>query len=212
LYLTGPPEPFVPEPLIGELTCGVLVTYAGQEAAAREVMAPLRELGATGEMIAELPYAEFQSMLDDPPGYRNYWSAEYLDAIPDQALELFCARANDMVVPSPSQHVLFPMGGAVARADTDYPVPWRRAPWAVHPLGLWEDPADDVQGIGWAKGIRADLAPWSSGSVYLNFIGDEGSDRVLAGFGADNYRRLAAVKTQYDPDNTFRLNHNIAPG
>jgi FAD/FMN-containing dehydrogenase len=48
--------------------------------------------------------------------------------------------------------------------------------------------------------------------VYLNFIGDEGEDRVVAGFGRENYARLAKIKTQYDPDNVFRLNHNIKPG
>ncbi|HYQ70882.1 MAG TPA: BBE domain-containing protein, partial [Gammaproteobacteria bacterium] len=157
------------------------------------------------------PYADFQCMLDDPPGYRNYWSAEYLDSLPDPAVERFCARAADMIVPSASQHVLFPQGGAVARAPADYPVPWRHAPWVVHPFGLWEDPADDARGRQWAHDIRADLKPWSSGAVYLNFIGDEGEDRVVAGFGRENHARLARVKRKYDPENLFRLNHNIKP-
>ena len=76
-------------------------------------------LGHTAEMIAEMPYAELQCMLDDPPGYRNYWSAEYLDAFPDEAVDVFCAAADSMIVPSPSQHVLFPGGGAVAREPAD---------------------------------------------------------------------------------------------
>ncbi len=211
LYLTGPPEDFVPEHLVGALACGVLVTYAGGEAEARAQIRPMLELGHEGEMITELPYAELQCMLDDPPGYRNYWSAEYLDAFPDDAVDVFAARAKDMVVPSPSQHVLFPQRGAVARGAGDYPIPWREAPWIVHPFGLWEDPADDERAKQWAHDVRADMQPWSSGAVYLNFIGDEGEDRVVAGFGPDNYQRLAAVKAQYDPENVFRLNHNIAP-
>jgi FAD/FMN-containing dehydrogenase len=163
------------------------------------------------EIVAEMPYADVQCMLDDPPGYRNYWSAEYLEGFPDEAVDLFCLRARDMIVPSPSQHVLFPQGGAVARGGGDYPIPWRQAAWVVHPFGLWEDPADDEQAKRWARDIRADLRPWSSGAVYLNFIGHEGHDRVVAGFGPDNYQRLARVKAQYDPDNVFRLNHNISP-
>lgn len=63
----------------------------------------------------------------------------------------------------------------------------------------------------WAHDIRADLRPWATGDVYLNFIGDEGHDRLVAGFGRGNYHRLAAVKAAYDPDNVFRLNHNIEP-
>ena len=162
-------------------------------------------------MVAELPYAELQCMLGDPPGYRNYWSAEYLDAVPDEAVDRFCARAPDMIVPSPSQHVLFPQGGAVARGPSEYPIPWRRAAWCVHPFGLWEDPADDERARRWAHDIRADLRPWATGDVYLNFIGDEGHDRLVAGFGRGNYDRLAAVKAAWDPDNVFRLNHNIEP-
>ena len=211
IYLTGPAEGFVPAQLVGKLALAVLVVYAGPEAAARELAAPMLALGHAGEMIAEMPYADFQCMLDDPPGYRNYWSAEYLDSMPDQAVDRFCARAGDMIVPSASQHVLFPQGGAVARAPAEYPVPWRHAPWIAHPFGLWEDPADDARGRQWAHDIRADLKPWSSGAVYLNFIGDEGEDRVVSGFGRENHARLAKVKREYDPENLFRLNHNIKP-
>jgi FAD/FMN-containing dehydrogenase len=212
IYLTGPAEDFVPADLVGKLACVVLVTYAGGESDAREAMQPVLELGPEGEMVVELPYAELQSMLDDPPGYRNYWSAEYVSAFPDEAADLFRARAEDMVVPSPSQHVLFPQGGAVGRGPSDYPIPWRHAPWIVHPFGLWEDPTDDERAKQWARDVRADMKPWSIGAVYLNFIGDEGQDRVVAGFGAQNYQRLTAVKARYDPDNVFHRNHNIRPG
>jgi FAD/FMN-containing dehydrogenase len=211
LYITGPPEEFVPEHLVGGLTCAALIVYAGGEAAARPVIEPLLGHGHQGEMIAQMPYAELQCMLDDPPGYRNYWSAEYLDTLPDEAVDLFCKRADDMLIPSPSQHVLFPQGGAVARGRADYPIPWRHATWVVHPFSVWEDPADDERGIQWARDVRNDMKAWSTGAVYLNFIGDEGGDRVVAGFGSQNVRRLAAVKADYDPDNTFHVNHNITP-
>ena len=211
VYLTGPPEEFVPESFVGKLTLGVLVVYAGPESEARDAAAPILELAPEGQLVVETSNAEVQCMLDDPPGYRNYWSVEYLDSFPDQAVSLFCARADDMIVPSPSQHVLIPQGGAVARGPAEYPIPWRSAPWCVHPFGLWEDPSDDERGRQWARSIRADLEPWASGAVYLNFIGDEGEDRVVAGFGRENYERLAKVKARYDPDNLFRLNHNIKP-
>lgn len=211
LYLTSPSERFVPEHLVGRLTFAILIAYAGVEAEARESTAPLLTLGHEGELISEMAYADLQCMLDDPPGYRNYWSAEYINAFPDQALELFCTRANDMIVASPSQQVIIPQGGMVERGPSEYPISWRRAQWCVHPFGLWEDPADDERGIRWVRDIRSDLKPWTSGAVYLNFIGDEGDDRVVAGFGRENYERLAKVKAKYDPENIFRLNHNIKP-
>jgi FAD/FMN-containing dehydrogenase len=211
IYLTGPPEDFVPEELVDELVCAAVVIYAGEEAEAREAAKPMLDLDPDGEMIASMPYADMNSMLDDPPGYRNYWSAEYLDEFPDDAVDAFCARAPDMIVPSPSQHVLFPGGGKVSRSGDGTPIPWRGAQWVVHPFGLWEDPADDERARQWAKAIRADMQPWATGAVYLNFIGDEGKDRIVAGFGRENYERLAKLKAQYDPDNFFRLNHNIEP-
>jgi FAD/FMN-containing dehydrogenase len=212
LYLTGPPEEFVPEHLVGKLALAIGIVYPGDEQAARAAAAPLLELGPDGEMIVEMPYAELQCALDDPPGYRNFWSAEHLEQFPDEAVELFCARAEDMVVPSPSQHVIFPWGGAVARQADGFPIANRHATWCVHPFGLWESPDDDERGIAWARGVRADMEPFAAGGAYLNFTGQEGADRIVAGFGGDeNYRRLAAVKAEYDPDNVFRLNHNIDP-
>ncbi|GAA3377170.1 FAD-binding oxidoreductase [Streptomyces sannanensis] len=211
IHLTAPDEEFVPRHMAGKLTCAVLVTYIGTENEIREVAAPMLGLGHQGELITQLPYADLQCMLDDPPGYRNYCSAEYVVGMPDELVQRFSARAADMIVPSRSRHALFPMGGQVARGDDRYPVPWRRAPWAVHPFGLWARPEDDVRGKQWVRDVRADAAPWSSGAVHLNFIGREGQERVVAGLGEENYQRLVAVKTEYDPDNVFHLNHNIKP-
>ena len=65
--------------------------------------------------------------------------------------------------------------------------------------------------IDWVRTCRSEFEPWSNGTVYLNFTGDEGEDRIVAGLGAENYERLARVKAEYDPDNVFHLNHNIKP-
>ncbi|WP_020139437.1 FAD-binding oxidoreductase [Streptomyces sp. 351MFTsu5.1] len=211
IYLTGPPEEFVPPHLVGSLLCGVLLTYAGPEQDMRKVAEPLLALPHETEVVGAMPYADVQCMIDDPPGMRNYWSAEYLTGIPDPYVDLFCARAESMPVPTGTIHVLFPLGGAIAQGPHEYPVPYRDAPWAVHPFAMWEDPADDARGIQWVRDVRADAQPWSTGDIYLNFIGDEGADRVTAGVGAENARRLAEVKRRYDPDNVFRFNHNIRP-
>ncbi|MFF0187438.1 FAD-binding oxidoreductase [Streptomyces sp. NPDC005244] len=211
LYLTAPPEEFVPEHLVGRRMCAALITYAGGEEDLRKVAQPLLALPHEVEMVTAVPYPDLQCMLDDPPGLRNYWSAEYLTGAPDDFVSVFCALGDAMPVPTGNQHVLFPQGGAIAAGPSRFPVPYRDAPWAVHPFGIWEDPADDERCVAWVRRVRADVRPWSTGAVYLNFIGDEGRDRVVAGLGADNLRRLAAVKSAYDPDNVFRFNHNIAP-
>jgi FAD/FMN-containing dehydrogenase len=211
LYITGPPEPFVPEHLVGTLLCAALITYVGGEDDLRKLAQPLLALPHESEVLSAMPYADFQCMLDVPPGLRNYWSAEYLTALPDELVDIFCARATSMPVPTNCQHVLFPQGGAIAAGPAEYPVPYRDASWTVHPFGVWADPADDEQALRWVRDTRADVRPWTTGAVYLNFIGDEGRDRVVAGLGTENLNRLARVKRQYDPDNVFRYNHNIAP-
>lgn len=87
----------------------------------------------------------------------------------------------------------------------------RDATWVVHPFAVWESPADDAAVIGWARGFREAVRRFASGGVYLNFIGDEGEDRVRAAYGEQKYRRLASIKATYDPDNVFRGNQNIKP-
>jgi FAD/FMN-containing dehydrogenase len=106
---------------------------------------------------------------------------------------------------------MFPLGGALIDNDGKYPIPWRNAPWAAHPLGVWPNAADDARAIQWVRDTRTDMAPWAIDAVYLNFIGEEGGAREIAGYGRDNYARLAQVKRQYDPDNVFHLNNNIRP-
>jgi FAD/FMN-containing dehydrogenase len=211
IYLTGPPADFVPLHLQGERLVGAAAFYAGTEEETRAVFRPMLDLLPEGIMIAELPYSAIQSALDDPPGFRNYWSAEHLNEFPDEAIIAFCRRAAGIPSPTPSQQLLVPWGGAVARDADKWPLPHRSAAWVVHPFGLWPDEADDQAGIEWARGLCTDMKPWATGAVYLNFIGDEGQDRVMAGYGKDNYDRLARVKGEFDPGNVFHLNQNIKP-
>ncbi|MGH9065926.1 MAG: BBE domain-containing protein [Acidimicrobiales bacterium] len=79
----------------------------------------------------------------------------------------------------------------------------RQLPWNIHYPSMWEDPADTE--------ASAAMKPWAAGRAYLNWIGDEGRDRIVAGFGRDKYRRLQAIKAAWDPQNLFRHNQNITP-
>lgn len=210
-YLTGPPEPFVPEHLQGERAFAVLGVFAGTEAELRDAMAPIYALEPQGGLTAELPYADIQCAIDDPPGFRNYWSAAHLASLPDEALDLFCSQGEAMIVPSPSQHLLIPWGDAVADQAADWPMNHRSATWVAHPFGLWDDESDDERGKAWVRRSVAELKPYDIGSVYLNFVADASEDRVRASFGEENYARLAAVKAEYDPDNVFHRHHEIKP-
>ncbi|CRK55677.1 putative oxidoreductase, oxygen dependent, FAD-dependent protein [Alloactinosynnema sp. L-07] len=208
-YLTGPPEEFVGN-LVGKRCAAAIVTCMGPVEELRAVIAPLLELAPPVEVVMDVPYADMQCMLDDPPGMRNYWSADYLTDLPDAALDVFCAGGEDMISPSASQLLMLPWGGAVARNAGTSAMANRDVAWVVHPFGIWEDPADDEQGRDWTHAVGAGLREWTTGATYLNFIGDEGADRIMAGFGP-HYPRLAAVKALYDPDNVFNRWHNVQP-
>ncbi|GEC06635.1 oxidoreductase [Streptomyces spinoverrucosus] len=208
---TGPAAEFVPASLVGRLLCCVLLTYAGSEEDLRKLAEPLLALPHESEVVTAVPYADVQCLLDAPPGLRNHWSAEYLSGAPDDFVDVFCALADTLPAPTGTRYLLFPLGGAVADAPADHPVPYRNAAWAVHPFGHWTDPADDERCMGWVRDVRAAVRPWSTGAVNLNFVGDEGRDRVRAGLGPHNMWRLGVVKRRYDPDNVFRFNHNIRP-
>jgi FAD/FMN-containing dehydrogenase len=158
-----------------------------------------------------MPYSALQSMLDDPPGHHNYWTADYHDDFPDDALDVFVRYGLERKSPL-AQQILLPWGGAVAAvADGATPLANRGVRWITHPFAVWDEPADSDANIAWARGYRRDIARHSNGGVYLNFIGEEGQGRIPAAFGAANYERLVAVKGEWDPDNLFRGNQNIAP-
>jgi FAD/FMN-containing dehydrogenase len=212
VFLTGPPMEFVPEHLQGTIMAGVLGVWFGDPEEGRRAMAPILEFGSPDvELVMPAPYAEFNKMLDDPPGHRNYWTAAYHDTFPDAAIGKFVGYGRRMK-PSPSQLALFPWGGAVARVDPETtPMARRETSWLTHPFAVWPEPADDEFWIDWARGFSKDMKDFSSDGVYLNFIGDEGEDRIVAAYGKENYDRLAELKTQHDPDNLFRFNQNIKP-
>ncbi|WP_262401823.1 FAD-binding oxidoreductase [Actinomadura sp. CNU-125] len=175
-YMLAPPADFVPDDLAGRLALGVIVTCVGTEPEMRAMIEPMMGHGHAGGMLAEMPYTAVQCMDDDRPGLRNYWSAQHVRKLPDEAVARYCALADGMIVPSGSRHTLFPLGGAVASGPSEYPIPWREDPWVVHPLALWEDPADDVRAKTWVRDVRTSMEQWSTGSLYLNFIGDEGAN------------------------------------
>jgi FAD/FMN-containing dehydrogenase len=212
LYLTAPAEPDVPEHLHGRLVVAIAGMYAGPPDEGEEALRAVREFGPPEvDFFGPMPYAEFQCMIDDPPGYRNYWTAEHLTDLPDEAIEAIASRSEELP-PGPAQLFIVAWGGAVPRVSEEAsPLAGRDARFVVHPFALWEDPADDERLIAWARAFRTDLREFATGDVYLNFIGDEGRARVRAGYEKRSYDRLAQVKADWDPENVFRASGNVDP-
>ena len=211
VLLSGPPEDFIPSHLQGQPLIAVAVCWTGDEDTGTDLVQVLRALSPEVDLVGRMPYAGLQSMIDDPPGFRQYWSADYHDTFPDAALDVFLDAGARR--PSPmTQHLLLPWGGALARVDADAtPLSQRSARWVSHPFATWDNAADDTANITWVREYRQANAPFTTGGVYLNFIGDEGEARIKAAFGADKYERLAQVKAEYDPHHLFTGNQNIRP-
>ena len=103
-------------------------------------------------------------------------------------------------------------GGAIAEVDDEATAFGQRdAPWNVHWLSAWEDEADSEKNIAYTREVAAAMKPWTTGKVYLNYIGEEGSERVASSFGPEKYARLRQIKKVWDPTNLFSQNQNIPP-
>lgn len=207
-FITAPEEEDIPRHLRGKPAIAVLGMSCGSLTDGHDLLAPVRELGPDVDFFEATPYADFQCSVDDPPGYRNYWTAESVVDLPDEAITSLVARAKELPT-GPSQLFIVAWGGAVRRYDAAHsPLTGREAGFIVHPLLLWEDPADDQRCISLGRAFRQDMRAFSAGATYPNFLGDEGADRMRAAFGA-NVERLTAVKATYDPDGIFRTHQAI---
>jgi FAD/FMN-containing dehydrogenase len=212
--ITAPPEEFIPEPVRGQPVVGVIVCYTGPVQEGEEALRALREFGPPAmDMVQPMPYLAVQQLIEagNPTGMRNYWTADFLAGLPDEGIETMCKY--HLTKPSPlSQIILLTGGGAVARVPDDaMAFGQRQAPFNLHILSLWPEAADDEANIAWTREFGAAMKPYTTGRAYLNFIGEEGEDRVKAAFGPEAYARLQALKDRYDPDNLFCLNQNIKP-
>jgi hypothetical protein len=212
--ITAPPEDFVPEPARGQPAVGVIVCYAGPVEEAEDALRPLLEFGPPAmAMTGPMPYLEVQKLIEPgaPEGMRNYWNADFLAGLPDEAIDVLCKF--HMTKPSPlAQVILVPGGGAIARVPNDaMAFGQREAPFNLHILTMWPEAEMDDACIAWTRELGAAMKPFTTGRVYLNFIGDEGAERVVAAFGEETYAKLQALKDRYDPENVFRLNQNIKP-
>ena len=211
VFISGPPEDFVPDNLQGRTVVGMALLWTGDPAEGQDAVKPFLDLQPAVNLVAPMPYTGFQQIIDEPPGRRNYWSADYHNEFDDDAVDVFVRFGSERRSPY-AQQILLPWGGAVAEhGESDTPMAHRSVRWIPPPFAVWEAPAADHVNIAWAQAFRRDIAKHTTGGTYLNFIGDEGQDRIRAAYGPANYQRLASIKDDNYPGNVFRGNQNIQP-
>jgi hypothetical protein len=146
-----------------------------------------------------------------PPGVRHYWKSEYLTDLSSAAIDsLVAAHANS---PSPlSLIAVHHLQGAIGRVgENETPFSHRSAAYIVMIDSAWTDPAEDELHIRWAQDTWQSVREFSAGGTYVNFLMDEGAERVRNAYGTEKYQRLLELKRKYDRDNVFHLNQNINP-
>ncbi len=212
VFTTAPDAPFVPQPARGKPIVLVQLIYAGEPEAGQRVIAPLKAaIPPVGDLVQPVPYPVLQTQGGNWPGTQNYWTADFLRELPDAAIEGYAPVAMNPISPE-SAIILVKGGGAPSRVPEDATAfGMRTAPWNVHYICGWRNPADNAHNIERVKQTAAILKPWATGRVYLNYIGDEGQERIDASFGDEKMARLRQLKRKWDPQNLFRHNHNIRP-
>ncbi len=215
-FVNAPPAPFVPAELQHQPVVGVIVCWTGSPEEGERVVAPIRNvMKPVVDVVQPMPYTALQSMLDDggPKGIRGYFKAEFLEDLDDDVIAKLVQHGGER--PGPLVQLLMePMGGAISRVGEDDTALGRRdVPWCYHALAMWMEPDQESADahVAWARGLADDLKPHATEGVYLNYISDEGEERVRSTYGPAKYDRLVALKDRYDPDNMFHLNQNIRP-
>jgi FAD/FMN-containing dehydrogenase len=212
-FLTVPPSPMFPEHLHLKKVCGVMWVCTCSASQAEAATKPMRSVGTPLlDHQAQMPLPAVNSLFDPlyPPGLQWYWRADFVKELSDEAIERHAQHGAELPTLHSTMH-LYAIDGAAHRVGkTETAFSYRDANWAEVIVGVDPDPANSDRITRWCKEYFDALHPYSAGGAYVNFMMDEGQERVQASF-RDNYARLALIKNKYDPTNVFRVNQNIRP-
>jgi hypothetical protein len=213
-FMTVPPGPPFPEPLHMKKMCAIVWCFTGSMEQANQILDPIRSYRKPAfEFFVPMPFPMLQGMFDGlyPPGYQWYWKADFVKVLSDEAIALHVKHGAEMPTMHSTMH-LYPINGAAHKTgNKETPWSYRDANWSQVIVGVDPDPKNEAVITDWARKYYEALHPYGAGGAYVNFMMEEGEERIQATYRG-NYERLAGVKKRYDPENFFRVNQNIKPG
>jgi FAD/FMN-containing dehydrogenase len=209
--MPAPPMPFVPADQHGQLVIMAMLCYAGDAEAGQRALAPFRALvQPIADMLQPVPYAgmfppeegEFHPTAVGHTMFMDAVDRPMADTIMEQL------QASDAAVRVVQLRVL---GGAITRVPAEATAfAHRHSRIMTNVASFYDGPADRERRQAWVDGAAAAFQQGDDGA-YVNFLGDEGPERVRRAYPGSTWDRLVAVKRRYDPDNLFRLNQNVPP-
>jgi FAD binding domain/Berberine and berberine like len=212
-FLVVPPVPMFPEHLHLKKVCAIVWCCTGSAEQTEAATKPMRTVGQPLlDHVGPAPFPAVQSAFDGlfVPGLQWYWRADNFTELTDEAIARHVEHGSKLPTMLSTMH-LYPLNGAAQRVGkTDTAYSFREALFAEVIVGVDPDPANAGKITTWCKEYWDALHPFSAGGAYVNFMMDEGQERIEASF-RDNYKRLASVKKKYDSTNFFRVNQNIRP-
>ena len=213
IHRKAPPLPFVPPELHGKPVVMVICCWIGDLEEGERFIRPLREFGSpVADVCMPKPFLVHQAMFDPsfPHGRWYYFKSCDVAELSDEIIDITVERSLRIESPLTS-FPIWQMGGAVARvSDDETAFNGRTAGFTYNIGGCTETGEGFERERDWVRDFWSALEPWHQG-VYVNFLGDEGADRVRESYGPEKFDRLRALKRKYDPDNFFRINQNIPP-
>ena len=209
----APDVELVPPELRGELVMAVACCYSGPVETGEEVLRPLKEFGSPVlDSCEPKPYLDHQNTFDAAykHGWHYYFRACDIGELSDDVIDVMIEHGSRITSPI-SSVALWQMGGAVPRiGESETAFNGRDAAFTFNINGNSRTAEEFEAERAWARTYWSALQPHHT-SVYVNFLMDEGEERIQQAYGPERYQRLKALKRAYDPANVFRLNQNISP-
>jgi hypothetical protein len=213
VHRKAPAVSYIPPELRGLPVVAVACCYAGDVDEGEKLIQPMKSFGSPVlDLCQPKPFVQHQAMFDPgfPPGWWYYMRSCDVAELTDDVVDITAEHVRRITSPLTS----FPIwhgGGAMARADADETAyHGREVGHTFNITAATENAEGFEQEQRWVRDFWSDLAPFHT-SVFMNFLMDEGEERVRQAYGEAKYTRLRALKRTWDPDNFFRLNQNIPP-
>jgi hypothetical protein len=206
---------FLPQEVWHKPLASVGYVWIGDQEDGRSLIPSLLVKKPVAIRIRPLSYVQLQRVDDSPQRHhiRRYWKGHFLPELPDDAIGAFISRGaserDDPLLLASGD--LQAYGGAIGSVgDDDSAFDHRDALVEFVTRASWDDPRDDTTRISRARKYATAMEPFGNGA-YVNSMGDPDEGGVTQVYGAGKLTRLANVKTRYDSENIFHLNHNIRP-